>query len=879
MNKAALKSFATNARKELLERVELQARKLGITKEKIEAATFESSDAVFIRNRQLTDVERKQRNKLITRIEMIGFDQVIEETAYTWFNRFVALRFMEVNDYLPTRVRVLSSEYEDSTEPDMLKEALSLDLAIDKEYVYDLKMKNNTDELFKYLIKLHCNDLNRYMPFMFETIEDYMAILFPEGLLGPDSFVREMTDTAVIPEEDWEKVEIIGWLYQYYISDEKDTVFTNLKKNIKITKETLPAATQLFTPNWIVRYMVENLLGRLWLESYPDKPLKKNWTYFLEEADQEKTVMNQLESIRYNDVNPEEITFLDPACGSGHILVYAFDVLYDMYLEKGYLASEIPKLILEKNLYGIDVDQRASQLASFSLLMKAREKSRRIFRQQPQLNIIAIHDSTWMTSNVIEQLAKDDPALKNDLQTIKSKFEHAKEYGSLLKVDDLNCEHLNEVVKKYLNEETDLFAYSEKERISASFPKLLKQIDFLTKKYDIVCTNPPYMGRRSMAPLLNKFLDKNFPNTKADLFSAFIERGFDLTKENGFNTMVTMQSWMFLSTFEKMRATILENKLITNLLHMDNMVMGIAFGTSATVFRNCYIDGYNGRFTEIKYNDLNDDHVPDEFPNKQNRRGTMAASHFRNIPGRPLAYWIDNELLHMYEKYKPVKDYSEYSGAQNKTANNNKYIRYHWEVNANDMNHKWIKIAKGGPFRKWYGNIEEVIDWSKEATHFYETNKTSCKMPDKYLFRRGITWTKVSNYNKPAFRSIDQSILYETASPTIHLENNFAYVLGLLNSKVGHSFIRVTKQTMNFQIFDIVHVPVRIDETKEAIIQSIVNQLIDLYTIDATYEEALVDFKHIPILQFNRGKMIDAFDEWKILADERRSEERRVGKE
>src|SRR5690625_14444 len=404
MNKSALKNFATKARTELLERVELEARKIGITKDKIEEATVESSDAVFINDRQLSDIERKQRNKLIARIDEIGFDRVMEEAAYTWFNRFVALRFMEVNDYLPTRVRVLSSENEGSTEPDMITEALSLDLEIDKDRVYNLKLENKTDELFKYLIKLHCNDLNRYMPFMFETIEDYNEILFPEGLLGTDSFVRKMTDTELIPEENWKNVEIIGWLYQYYISDKQAEVFVGLENNIKITQATLPAATQLFTPNWVVKYMVENSLGNIWLESNPTSTLQANWEYFIDEAKQDDEVAQQLEKIRYENLNPEEITFLDPACGSGHILVYAFDVFYEMYLEKGYVKSDIPKLILENNLYGIDVDHRATQLASFALMMKAREKNRRVFRQPIKLNICAIEESNWLTDDIIDNL-------------------------------------------------------------------------------------------------------------------------------------------------------------------------------------------------------------------------------------------------------------------------------------------------------------------------------------------------------------------------------------------------------------------------------------------------------------------------------------------
>ncbi|MEQ2529584.1 hypothetical protein WMO40_23200 [Bacillaceae bacterium CLA-AA-H227] len=356
MNKSALKAFATSARKELLKKVEAKAMKIGITEDNIKKAEIESSDAIYIDGKQLSKEEKTQRDKLVARINQIGYKQVMEEVAYTWFNRFTALRFMEVNDYLPTGVRVLSSSNPNSADPDMLNEALDLDLEIDKEYVYDLKLNNKTEELFKYLIIKHCNDLNRYLPVMFETIDDFTEILFPEGLLAKDSFISQMIDRETILEEDWEKVEIIGWLYQYYISEKKDQVFADLKKNIKINKDTLPAATQLFTPNWIVRYMVDNSLGRVWKESYPLTGLRDNIKYFLDEGEQNVDVLRQLEEIRYKEVNPEEITFLDPSCGSGHILVYAFDLFYEMYLEKGYMAHEIPKLILEKNLFGLDID-------------------------------------------------------------------------------------------------------------------------------------------------------------------------------------------------------------------------------------------------------------------------------------------------------------------------------------------------------------------------------------------------------------------------------------------------------------------------------------------------------------------------------------------
>src|SRR5690625_775432 len=762
MNKSALRTFAINARKELLERVELQARKIGITKDKIEDASFESSDAVFINGKPLTDVERKQRNKLVNRIKDIGFDQVMEETAYTWFNRFVALRFMEVNDYLPTKVRVLSSETKGSTEPDMIKEALSLDLPIDKEYVYDLKMDNNTEELFKYLIKLHCNDLNRYMPFMFETIEDYMAILFPEGLLGTDSFVQEMIDTEKIPEEDWQQVEIIGWLYQYYIAEEKDRVFANLKKNIKITKETLPAATQLFTPHWIVRYMVENSLGRIWLESYPDSSLKSNWKYYLEEAEQEKDTIRELEEVRYKDVNPEKVTFLDPACGSGHILVYAFDVFYEMYLEQGYMESEIPKLILEKNLYGLDVDDRAAQLASFAVMMKAREKTRRIFRQKPDMNIMGIQDTNWLTDTMIESFANKNKEIISIMTAVKNNFKDAKEYGSLMEVEELDYSFLKDRYSQFMVEQKDLFEFSDQERISEELPRIFNQIDILNRKYDVVCTNPPYMGRGSFNSIVKEFVDKNYPDTKADLFSIFIERGFQLVKNNGFNSMVTMHSWMFLSTFEKMRNKFIDNMTITTLLHMDNMVMGIAFGTSATVFRNIFINGYKASFTEIKYNDINERGLPASFPVKENRNGIKSRIDIRKIPGSPIAYWVSHKLLSVFEEFDEVSLYGQTRKGM-VTADNKRFIRHWSEVyftkigfdfynreTAKDSNKTWFPYKKGGMFRKWYGNNEEVVNWKDDGIELRNMKEEGYKVGStnhnlEFIFKPALTWNKITS--------------------------------------------------------------------------------------------------------------------------------------
>jgi len=875
MNKSALRTFAVNARKELLERVELQARKIGITKDKIEDASFESSDAVFINGKQLTDIERKQRNKLINRIKDIGFDQVMEETAYTWFNRFVALRFMEVNDYLPTKVRVLSSETEGSTEPDMIKEALSLDLPIDKEYIYDLKMDNNTEELFKYLIKLHCNDLNRYMPFMFETIEDYMAILFPEGLLGTDSFVQEMIDTEKIPEENWQQVEIIGWLYQYYIAEEKDKVFANLKKNIKITKETLPAATQLFTPHWIVRYMVENSLGKIWTESYPNSSLKTNWKYYLDEAEQEEDTIRELEEIRYKNVKPEEITFLDPACGSGHILVYAFDVFYDMYLEQGYMESEIPKLILEKNLYGLDVDDRAAQLASFAVLMRAREKTRRIFRQKPRLNIMGIQDTNWLTDIMIETFANKNEEISSTLIAVKNNFKEAKEYGSLIELEELDYSLLKDRYTEYIDEQKDLFEFSDQEKIVESLPEIFNQIDILNRKYDVVCTNPPYMGRNSMAKGIKKYLDKYYPNSNLDLFSAFIERGFQLAKNKGFNSMVTMQSWMFLSTFKKIRNEILEFKTINTLLHMDNMVMGIAFGTSATIFRNSFINDYKGCYTEVKYVDIDDQGFPKRFPIEQNRYGLKSGDEFNKIPGSPIAYWASEQFIKCFDSKSLSDSFEIKSGIM--SGNDSIHLKLWFEAAKHDIkfdakdasemeNYTWFPINKGGEYRLYFGNNEYIINLKNNGEKIKALSKNYRLRDKKYYFKNGITWSRVTS-SKVAFRESNYGNLFGDAGPLILVENKQMrlYLLGLLTSKITNELLKFINPTLNYQVRDIETLPLITIPNQQ--INEKVRANIELSIDDWDSSETSWEFKYHPLINFTEDTIEVSFKKWKNMCD------------
>lgn len=820
MNQGKLKTFAVEARRELLEKVALQARKIGITEESIKDAIVESSDALIINGQHLSKEERIQRNKLIRRIKEMSFEQVMEEAAYTWFNRFVALRFMEVNDYLPTRVRVLSS-LDGGNEPDMMKEALSLGLDIDTEKVYEMKLNNQDDELFKYLIIAHCNDLSAYLPFMFGTIEDYTEILFPEGLLNTDSFVRKMTNIEVFPEEDWYEVEIIGWLYQYYISEEKDQIFTDLKKNIKITQDTLPAATQIFTPNWIVRYLVENSLGKVWMESNPESNLKDNWRYYLPDVDQSVETLEILDNIKYQNVAPEEITIFDPSCGSGHILIYAFDLLYDFYIEKGYLSREIPSLILTNNIYGLDIDNRAAQLASFAVMMKAREKDSRIFRKKLIPNIYSIEESNWLTDDLIEKISNNDSEVKQDLTLLKNTFIDAKEYGSLLETKSVNEGEILSSLDKYLSKDSNLFEFNKKDLVRENLPKLINQASLLSKKYDVACTNPPYMGRSSMNTKVTKFLDKNFKNTKSDLFAAFMERNFGFIKDNGFNSIVTMQSWMFLKSFEKMRKNIVNAKTIYRLLHMDNMVMGIAFGTSASIFRNEHVDNYIGTYTEVKNIDVKDNQ-PKQFPVSINRNNSITSDSFKEIPGSPIAYWVSDSTIKSFLNSEILEDYVNYSvGIQ--TGDNNKFLRNWWEVdsynikfNALDIDstykkEKWFPYNKGGGYRKWHGNNENVINWKNDGEDIKNNSKKTGRHSQEYLdelkFKPMITWSRISS-GAPSFRVKDAGYLSDMAGFSLYTSsNNLNYIAAFCNSAVAKHYLSILSPTLNFMIGQVVSMP------------------------------------------------------------------------
>lgn len=896
MNKTALKKFATEARRELLEKVELQARKLGITAESIQKANVESSDAVFIDGKQLSDTERRQRNKLIGRINEIGFDRVMEETAYTWFNRFIALRYMEVNDYLPTKVRVLSSN-SGSAEPDMMKEALSLDLDLDKEKVYDLKMNNETDELFKYLIKMHCNDLNRYMPFMFETIEDYTEILFPEGLLGTDSFVRQMTETEVIPEDNWTKVEVIGWLYQYYISEENERV---IKAKKRYKAEELPFATQLFTPEWIVRYMVQNALGRYWIESHPEhRDLVENWEFYLENPNPEADFEEKLAPYINKELNVEDIKCFDPAMGSGHILVYMFDVLHEIYSKCGYMEREIPRLIIEKNLYGLDIDDRAYQLASFSVVMKALQYNKRFLRSVERdgltMNLASIQETNSLTDEEVAFLAGESSGEQFDkMKEFIDQFKHAKAIGSLIKIESYDAEFLQQRLTAIEQESGDLFELDMKDRTLTLFRNLINQITLMDLQYDVFITNPPYAGNRYLTAEVTAYLNKSYPDVKHDLFSSFVEYSFNATKENGQMGFMTPFVWMFISSYEKLRQKVISERTISSLVQLEYS------GFDGATVPICTFTLRNYR-SEIKgeYIRLSDFRGAENQPVKtleavQNPsvpyRYSFDQENLRKIPGWPIAYWTSSRKLEIFEDSIKLGEIADPRvGLQ--TGDNEKYIRLWHEINYDNIGFgygnaksallskkKWFPYNKGGAFRKWYGNMEYVVNWEDDgdeikryAEKLYRNASRTVKN-EPYYFREGITYTFISS-SKFGVRYSPKGFIFDVAGSTIFPnEQDTLYLTSFLCSSLAYEFIKVQNPTLNFQVGNLKNIPVElnINNTIRTEIEALAKENISISKEDWDSSETSWDFRKHPLLIEENGDEIrHAFKKWKHQLSEK----------
>lgn len=876
MDKNAIKKFAVWARRELIARVSQKALQYGIA-----ANTAEPEEATSINGKVLSAEEIRQRRALLKQVQSKGYEQVMEEVAYTWFNRFCALRFMEVNQYLPSRVRVFTNE-EDAFKPQMIDEALSLELeGLSMDAVYAYKEANDKEGLFKYLLITRCNALSPILPQMFQHIADYTELLFPDNLLREGSVIHEMVTS--IPTEDWQDaVQIIGWLYQYYNSEKKDEVFANLKKNVKITKDNIPAATQLFTPDWIVRYMVENSLGRLWVEGHPNEELKQQWRYYLEEAEQEPEVQAQLVDIRkeYAAMKPEDIKCIDPCCGSGHILAYMFDVLVQIYEACGYTTRDAVRSIIEKNIYGLDIDDRAAQLAYFAVMMKARQYDRRFLSRKddddkpdvPQPKVYAICESNSIDEHALEYFANGDAGMNFSLQTIARELHDAKEYGSLIK-----CTPLDYGALYTRAEAIRMSGDMQGAAIVNEILPLIRVAETLALKYDAVVTNPPYMGASGMSSVLSQYVKAEYPNTKSDLFSACMERFLFMTADRGLSSMVTMQSWMFLSSFEKFRTQIVSENRIVSLLHMENMVMGIAFGTSATIIGKTGVSNYIGTYNQITMKDISND-IPLEFPSPHSRFAQVASTSFSKIPGSPIAYWVSDAVILEISNCEVLhKTATPKQGLI--TGDVNKFVRAWFEcslVNSNLGNKsikdaKWFPYNNGGDYRRWYGNNIDVVNWFNdgyEVKHFVDENgkQRSRTQNQHFYFRECATWTAISS-SLFSVRYSKSGALFSNAGMAVFAEHHqLMYILGFMNSKAAQFFLSMYNEGLNYNQGDIANLPLKTEHQNEASRQA--ETCIELSTRDWDSFETSWDFKRHPLLR-GLGSVQASFEVWQREASER----------
>lgn len=847
MNKSAIQKFAVWARRELIEQVSQRAYQYGVT-----VQGYGSPEDSVVNGRVLSDDEKKQRKELIRQIQSKGYDQVMEEVAYTWFNRFIALRFMEVNNYLPTHIRVFS-DVSGNFRPEIISAALSIDLpGLDWDKVVRYIDGNQEDDLYRYLLLTQCNALNEPLPLMFEKMGSYTELLLPNNILREDGVIGRMVSD--IPEEDWtDQVQIIGWLYQYYNAELKDETFALLKKNVKITKERIPSATQLFTPEWIVRYMVENSLGRLWIEGHPDEELRSEWKYYLDEAEQEPQVQAQLAKIRaeYAALKPQDIRLIDPCMGSGHILSYAFDVMIRIYEKSGVSRRDAAKSIVENNLYGLDIDERASQLAYFAVMMKGCQYDRRFLQRGAQPKVYAIPESNELDNETIAYFINNDPKIQKDFGTIVREFRDAKEYGSILNISPADFDLLYARVEE-VRDDISLYRQNVLEQILP----LIQAAEVMSAKYDVVVTNPPYMGASGMGAKLSEFVKKNYPDSKSDLFAVFMEKCHQITDKDRFQAMITQHAWMFLSSYEKLRQKLLLIDTV-NMIHLGarafEEIAGEVVQTTSFVMRNDRIAGYKGTYCRL-IEPTTQQGKEDMFLAGENR-SYKDQSNFSKIPGSPVAYWVSEAVLQCYRN-KIIYDYANPCKGID-TGNNNVFLRLWYEVpssmrytptgkpcmDADFKKYKWFPYNKGGDYRKWYGNNEYVLNWAEDGNVLRNFKGSNLRNKNKY-FEKGITWSTVTSGNS-SFRYFSYGFLFDNGGSCLFAKTYLLYIQGLLNANVAKELLTI-QPTINTQPGTIGSIPLILAD-EEKVTQK-VKMCIGFSKSDWDSYETSWDFKKHPMV-------------------------------
>lgn len=879
MNTSNIKKYAPQARNDFIAAMRKQAAKYGITADSILPAE-QKGDLLLIGDQVFPLSVMKSRDKLIKRIQTSSFEQTIDYIAYSWFNRLCAIRYMECKGLLDHGRRVLSSADGSAGLPQILEECLDIDLPnLDASRVAELKLDGNKDEeLYRELLLAQCHALNQVMPLLFEQVSDESELLLPDNLTKTDSLIRDLVSS--IPEEDWSDVQIIGWLYQFYISEKKDQVIGKVVKS-----EDIPAATQLFTPNWIVKYLVQNSVGRLWMMAHPESTLASSWEYYIQPAEQSDEVnaqLKQLIDVRISEdgdtLNPESITVLDPACGSGHILVEAYDCLKAIYLERGYRSRDIPRLILENNLYGIDIDTRAAQLASFALLMKAREDDRRLFSNPPKLNIIALQDSQPERLQAFSQDLANTGIAQADLKELLDLFEHASTFGSLIEIPQAFAKKLPDLESK-LNtalESGDIFSQQSAQELLP----LVQQAKLLGKQYDAVIANPPYMGGKGMNTALKDFAKKKFPDSKSDLFAMFIERGFAWCKDSGFNSMVTMQSWMFLSSYEAMREKLLQDRTIQTMAHLGARafpeISGEVVQTTAFVMQGTHLNGFKPVFFRLV--DTAQDSKEIELKAGLNRFDSTIQDDFKKIPGSPIAYWVSDNVREIFDISPSLSSIAETRKGM-VTGNNENYVRSWYEIKISNFGAagysresakcsglKWFPYNKGGGFRKWYGNKIDVVNWQNDgallqsAKHPTENRVWATNFNLDYIFKPNVNWGAVTSSDFSARYSCGGELFDAGGSAAFTDNYPLMLLIAYLNSYVASYCLKTINPTLNFQAGNISNLPIKIMNSDT--VTTYTSKLIDLSKTDWDSYEISWDFTENPIIRTGQPNLEQAFNSW-----------------
>ena len=892
MNKNAIKKFAIDARNKLIASVTDKAGMLGITKDACSEPITKGADFEVYKTTAGTEVtlNKKQcehRRKLVEQIKARGFDAVIEEVAYTWFNRICAIRFMEVNDYMyPARVRVLSSEKAGKNEPDILTQAPDIDWNFtdeEREYIIDAKMNNKLDDLFRMLFIKQCNLLHEVLPGLFEETEDYTEMLLNISFTNKDDVIRMLVDG--IDEKDFSitatdengkqagQVEIIGWLYQYYNTEPKNKAFA---KKGKITKEEVPAVTQLFTPDWIVRYMVENSLGRLWVEGHPDTDLQGKWKYYLEEAEQEPQVQAELSKIReeYAKLKPEDIKFIDPCMGSGHILVYAFDVFMQIYENTGWSAREAAQSIVENNIYGLDIDDRAAQLSYFAVMMKARQYDRRIFTRGVRPNVYAIQESNGINRNQLKYFGAELDKMERNtailqIEGLLDTLVDAKEYGSILNVDAYDWDLLRRFVSGTDVDGQISFDTYGLDETAEKLKELIEIGAIMAQKYEVVATNPPYAGTSNLSAKVNNFVKKHYPDSKADLFAVFIERCGEMLKKNGFQAMITMHSWMFIGSFENLRYKLITKQMI-NMIHLGikafEEIGNDVVQTCAFVICKKTVCNYSTVFSRLV--DYKNFYEKEQgFFDKKNIL-IANCNNFEKIPSVPYAYYVSLQFISNFKKAKRIEDYGKLTGSQNITGDNETYLKLFWEVDSNEIGNRWRLYAKGGDYRQYYGNLSYVVDWSEKARMFYASNKTSNLLSEEFWYKEGITYSAITSRGT-GFRYLPTGCIFDKGGPSINLDYNMTEILALLNSNVAKYYFWVFNPSINLQIKDVKNFPIIISSNQQ--IESKAMWNLKCCKTDWDSFETSLDFTRHPFIygKVEDGQLSDRYNNWKEKCEER----------